>query len=77
MLLFRFVYSICIHSDLGKKTIVYTAKHGQSAEVIPIIGIDFEKLTINETPLMIWSIGGVRRRVLDENMSAMVSRETM
>ena len=36
-----------------KKTILYTVKYGESAKILAIIGIDFEKLTINENHLLV------------------------
>ncbi|CAF1354976.1 unnamed protein product, partial [Adineta ricciae] len=42
----------------GKKTIVRMTKYGEIADLLPTIGVDFEKITIDETPLLIWSIGG-------------------
>ncbi|CAF1272434.1 unnamed protein product [Adineta steineri] len=45
-------------SGSGKRTIVHMIKHGKIPDGFPTIGVDFEKLTINETPLMVWSIGG-------------------
>lgn len=53
-----YVYLICIQSYSGKKTILYTTKYGENAKIMPIMGIDFEKLTINENHLLVWSIGG-------------------
>ena len=53
-----YVYLKSIQSYLGKKTILYTAKYGESAKIEPIMGIDFEKLTIDENQLLVWSIGG-------------------
>ena len=49
---------ICIHSYSGKGTIIYPTTYGGSANKLSRIGVEFEKLTINETSLMIWSIGG-------------------
>ncbi|CAF1265292.1 unnamed protein product [Adineta steineri] len=45
-------------SGSGKRTIVHMIKHGKIPDGFPTIGVDFVKLTINETPVMIWSIGG-------------------
>ncbi|CAF1252760.1 unnamed protein product [Adineta steineri] len=44
-------------SGSGKRTIISMIKHDKIADGFPI-GADFVKLTINETPVMIWSIGG-------------------
>lgn len=33
-------------------------KYGDSAKQIPLIGIDLEKLTINDDHLLLWAIGG-------------------
>ncbi|CAF1656992.1 unnamed protein product [Adineta ricciae] len=49
------------HFGAGKRTIVRMAKHGKIADILPTIGVDFEKLSINETPLLIWSLGGRSR----------------
>ncbi|CAF1344667.1 unnamed protein product [Adineta ricciae] len=47
--------------EAGKKTIVHMAKHGKISDISPTIGVEFEKLSINETPLLVWSLGGRSR----------------
>ena len=42
----------------GKTTITYMTEHGEIPTMMATIGVDFEKLTINETSLMVWRIGG-------------------
>ncbi|UJR19514.1 hypothetical protein I4U23_022644 [Adineta vaga] len=42
----------------GKKTIVHMIKYGEIPTLMPTIGVDFEKLSINESTLLVWSIGG-------------------
>lgn len=50
-------------------------KHGEISTMMPTIGIDFEKLTINETSLLVWSIGGRSgyRPLLSRNYKRMLA----
>ena len=77
ILMIHGIVSVYIRSYLGEKTILYTAKHDQSATIMPIIRIEFGRLTINGNPLMIWNIGGrsayrLMRRQYYEKLSAFI-----